>query len=43
MSEKSIILKKEILFGGKNLKKYLYGIFEANDTINSLITFKRIY
>ena len=33
--------KKEILFGGK-VKKYLSSIYEANDTINSLITFERI-
>lgn len=33
--------KKEILFGGK-VKKYLDSIYQANDTINSLITFERI-
>lgn len=33
--------KKEILFGGK-VKRYLSSIYEANDTINSLITFERI-
>lgn len=34
--------KNEILFGGK-VKKYLTSIFEANDTINSLITLERFY
>lgn len=33
--------RKEILFGGK-VKKYLHSMYEANDTINSLITFERI-
>lgn len=32
--------KRDLFFGGINLKKYLYDIYEENETVQSYVTFE---